>query len=131
MEPLEVNELYSIEEIIDRQDTDNNKYIFEYNMDIAYDELDEATDGPLLHKYWEEENHDKFVELYNKHFTTNTFKVLYISVMKGPGGGWPDATITTTKPMTIKEFIKEMEEEMNDTIDDFLCDVTISKVIEA
>lgn len=114
MNCLEIDE-YNSSDLIERKNTDNHKYVFEYQYDLCWDSSDTDHDSSFrngiadLDKYHKEENHEKFIEVYNKLFESKIFKVVSISRMHGPGGGWPDATIRT-EPVTIKEFISMYDE---------------------
>lgn len=131
MEELEVGRNYEIEEIMSRRDTDTNKYVFSYYQDLCWDTSDMSErDAKLIEKYYDTEDSDKFVKIINKYYGTS-FKVTYVSIMKGPGAGWPEVEFINIKPMTIKEYIQTWEDENGSrSIEDFVFDLKVEDKIE-
>lgn len=130
MTPLNLNEIYLIEDILNRQETDHNKYLFTWDQDIAWEDSDFGSEVTLLNQYYEAEDDEKFMELYNKVYESPIFKVVKIYVMKGPGGAWPDARCQTTKLMTIKDFVHTYRLRTDCEIEDYIFDLTPVKVEE-
>lgn len=102
------------------KNNDKNKYIFTYRIDICWDE-----DGIIIPETeYMTSPTDEEAEIYMKSInkvledTKIPYKVIKVHTLNGPGGGCPDCTCKTTKPMTVKEFVKFFEEYCGDCSDD-------------
>lgn len=84
------------------------KYIFSFEFDICYDGLDDEA----VIKAGRANDEQAFVETYNAYEEKNGIpdKIVKVLDMVGPGGGWPNVIIQTTKPMTVKEYADYLDE---------------------
>ncbi len=84
------------------------KYLFSFEYDICYDGFEDET----LIKAGQTNDEDAFVEAYNNYEEKNGIpdKIVKVLDMVGPGGGWPNVIIQTTKPMTVKEYADYLDE---------------------
>ena len=120
-----------IYEFMQQAEYDDNKYLFTYGMDLAWEDEDFGKDADKLIHAYETENAEEFMKIYNKHYSTDIFNVFLVMEMKGPGAAWPYVMIKSIKPMTIKEFIKQWEDENEYcNIEDYLIDITLYKYDE-
>lgn len=103
---LKLDEEYEVRELEKLVDTDVTKYKFTWTQDICWDNNDLGKDAGLLDQYRDSGDTDKFIEVFNKHYEDNAFKLQSINTLHGPGAGWPEADIITSKYITIKELIK-------------------------
>ena len=127
---MEQNTL-DIYEFMQQAEYDDNKYLFTYGMDLAWEDGDFGKDADKLTYAYETENTEDFMRIYNKHYSTDIFNVFLVMKMKGPGAAWPYVMIKSIKPMTIKEFIKQWEDENEYcNIEDYLIDITLYKYDE-
>ena len=85
---------------------DPKKYKFSWTQDICWDDSDFKDHGKALRQAIEDDDTDTFEKLYNEVYANKYLKVAYVSLLKGPGGGWPEATIETDY-ITVKELFTE------------------------
>lgn len=116
-----------IDKFMQQAEYDDNKYLFTYGQDIAWEDQDLGKDIKKLNEAYEAENAEEFMRIYNKYYSTDIFNIFLVMEMKGPGAAWPYVMIKSIKPMTIKDFIKQWEEENQGNIDDYLIDITLYK----
>ncbi len=86
----------------------NKKYLFSFEFDICYDGLEDEA----ISQAGQANDEDKFVAAYNAYEERNGIpdKIVKVLDMTGPGGGWPNVVIQTTKPMTVREYAKYLDE---------------------
>lgn len=86
----------------------NTKYLFSFEFDLCYDGLDDEA----VVNAGQANDEDKFVEAFNAYEEKNGIpdKIVKVLDMVGPGGGWPNVIIQTTKPMTVKEYADYLDE---------------------
>lgn len=95
------------------------KYKFSWTQDICWYDEDFEDGGKLIRQYWEDDDRDEFIKLYNSVYADKFFKVAYINIMKGPGAHWPEAEIETDF-ITVKELYKETDvKDLNTDIEVF------------
>lgn len=84
------------------------KYLFSFEFDLCYD----AFEDDAILEAGQSNNEDKFVEAFNAYEEKNGIpdKIVKVLDMVGPGGGWPNVIIQTTKPMTVKEYADYLDE---------------------
>ena len=116
-----------IYDFIKKAEEDNNKYIFVYGQDLAWEYKDFGKDAEKIEEAYKTENAEEFIRIYNKYYGTDIFNIILVLEMIGPGPGWPYVMIKSIKPMTIKDFIKQWEEDNQDNIDDYIIDITLYK----
>lgn len=125
MKPLKVGETYSKEQLEERCDEDEYEYVFSYYDDICWEDSQlSPEDAKLLNKYYEEQDEEKFIELFNYYFGRLHLNIRSISNWSGPGAGWPCAEIKTSA-LSIFDFILYMDGD-----DRYIDDVKILEVIE-
>lgn len=95
-------EVMDLEAYID----DPKKYKFGWTQDICWNDSDFKDHGKALRQALEDDDTDTFTKLYNEVYANKYFKVEYISMSHGPGGGWPEAEIVTDF-ITVKELFTE------------------------
>lgn len=104
---IKVGELNKESEILKNIENDKNKYVFEYEYDICYDDLynDNNEDYKKLEECHRNEDEAGFIKYYNKLSEENAFGIIIQKVIEfnGPGGGWP-VCICTSIPMTLENF---------------------------
>ena len=116
-----------IYDFIRKAEEDNNKYIFVYGQDLAWEYKDFGKDAEKIKEAYRTENAEEFIRIYNKYYGTDIFNIILVLEMIGPGPGWPYVMIKSIKPVTIKDFIKQWEEDNQDNIEDYLIDITLYK----
>ena len=86
----------------------NTKYLFSFEFDVCYDGLEDEA----VTKAGQANNEEAFINAYNAYEEKNGIpdKIVKVLDMTGPGGGWPDVIIQTTKPMTVKEYARYLDE---------------------
>ena len=108
---------------------DGNKYIFEWDGDIGWDD-----DGKVTIPKTEycakptDEQAEQYMTAINNAFESAGIpqKIVSVSTLNGPGGGWPVAVSRTSKPMTLKEFINFYNEYVCDEpMDEITDEITI------
>lgn len=130
MKPLELNTKYNIDEILERRNTDFNKYIFSFDQDINWDNDDILSSK--LNKYYESDDKDNFIKTFNEYYKKYqteglSFEVVRVIEMKGPGASWPYVTYSTKKLMTIDELIRTNNEEF---FTDYAFELQVTKIEE-
>lgn len=85
---------------------DSKKYKFSWTQDICWDDSDFKDRGKALRQALEDGDTDIFEKLYNEVYANKYFKVNYVSMIHGPGGGWPEADIETDY-ITVEELFTE------------------------
>lgn len=130
MKPLAIGEYDTNTDILSRKDLDNNKYKFSFYQDISWGWMSEDVQKQL-DIYYENNDVDKFIELYNKHNSEEggdgLFKLVKIINMKGPGGGWPEVILATNKFVTIKELVNIVGEEY---LNDYAFELSVDAIEE-
>jgi len=125
MKPLKIGESYSEEQLYERRNKDEYEYVFSYYDDICWEDSQlSPKDAKLLNKYYEDQDEEKFIDLYNSYFSNLHFIIKSISDWSGPGAGWPSAVIKTCE-ITIDQFICYMDDDGR-----YIGDVKILEVIK-
>lgn len=86
----------------------NTKYLFSFEFDLCYDSLEDEA----INEAGQANNEEAFITAYNAYEEKNGIpdKIVKVLDMVGPGGGWPNVIIQTTKPMTVKEYARYLDE---------------------
>lgn len=86
----------------------NTKYLFSFEFDLCYDSLEDDA----ITKAGQANDEEAFINAYNAYEEKNGIpdKIVKVLDMVGPGGGWPNVIIQTTKPMTVKEYARYLDE---------------------
>lgn len=86
----------------------NTKYLFSFEFDLCYDSLEDDT----ITKAGQANDEEAFINAYNAYEEKNGIpdKIVKVLDMVGPGGGWPNVIIQTTRPMTVKEYARYLDE---------------------
>lgn len=117
------------------KNNDNEKHIFEWNSDIAWDDggkvtipVTESNSKPT------DEEAEIYMKSINAALENNKIpqKVVKVHTLSGPGGGWPEAVSRTTKRMTLEEFSNFFMEYIadEDPIDPEVAEMFEIKLIE-
>lgn len=98
------NKDFSFNNILESQ----TKYLFSFEYDLCYD----AFEDDAVIKAGQANDETAFVEAFNAYEEKNGIpdKIVKVLDMVGPGGGWPNVIIQTTKPMTVKEYADYLDE---------------------
>lgn len=99
-----VNNDFSFNNILESQ----TKYLFSFEYDLCYD----AFEDEAVIKAGQANDETAFVDAFNAYEEKNGIpdKIVRVLDMVGPGGGWPNVVIQTTKPMTVKEYADYLDE---------------------
>lgn len=86
----------------------NTKYLFSFEFDLCYDSLEDDA----ITKAGQANDEEAFINAYNAYEEKNGIpdKIVKVLDMVGPGGGWPNVIIQTTRPMTVKEYARYLDE---------------------
>lgn len=98
------NKDFSFNNILESQ----TKYLFSFEYDLCYD----AFEDDAVINAGQANDETAFVEAFNAYEEKNGIpdKIVRVLDMVGPGGGWPNVIIQTTKPMTVKEYADYLDE---------------------
>ena len=98
------NKDFSFNNILESQ----TKYLFRFEYDLCYD----AFEDDAVINAGQANDETAFVEAFNAYEEKNGIpdKIVRVLDMVGPGGGWPNVIIQTTKPMTVKEYADYLDE---------------------
>ena len=126
---LEIGMTYdTVNDILTKKDIDNTKYKFSFNQDISWRWASNEV-KKQLDIYYNDNNTDKFIKLYNKYNSIDgsdgPFKIVKINNMVGPGGGAPDVKLSMNRFMTIKELINEVGQEY---LEDYAWQLTVDAI---